>query len=134
MGRFAPTRFYDPVVALTRERLWRALAAMYVAPQPSHVITDVGCGTGSLALLLARVEPRARIIGLDPDPDVLAVARRKSAEADSAVQWCVGMGDALMESLGADSVDAVMSSPVLHQCPLPMKRTVLASMYTPTPR
>ena len=25
-GRFAPTRFYDPVIALTRERLWRALA------------------------------------------------------------------------------------------------------------
>jgi hypothetical protein len=28
MGRFAPTQFYDPVVALTRERLWRALAVM----------------------------------------------------------------------------------------------------------
>lgn len=49
MGRFAPTRFYDPVVALTRERLWRALAAMYVAPRPDDVIADVGCGTGSLA-------------------------------------------------------------------------------------
>ncbi len=34
-GRFAPTRLYDPVVALTRERLWRALAAMYVAPRPA---------------------------------------------------------------------------------------------------
>jgi hypothetical protein len=43
------------------------------------------------------------------------------------------MGDALMESLGADSVDAAMSSLVLHQCPLPMKRAVLASMYTATP-
>jgi hypothetical protein len=31
MGRFAPTPFYDPVVALTRERLWRALAVMYAA-------------------------------------------------------------------------------------------------------
>lgn len=52
LGRFAPTRFYDPVVALTRERLWRAMTAMHVAPGPDDVIVDVGCGTGSLALLL----------------------------------------------------------------------------------
>jgi SAM-dependent methyltransferase len=128
MGRFAPTRFYDPVVALTRERLWRALAAMYVAPRPDDVIADVGCGTGSLALLLARTEPRARLVGLDPDPDVLAVARRKAAATDAAVQWCVGMGDALVESLGANSVDTAVSSLVLHQCPVTMKRGVLASM------
>jgi hypothetical protein len=101
LGRFAPARFFDPVVALTRERLWRALAAMYVAPQPDAVIVDVGCGTGSLALLLGREEPRARIVGLDPDPEVLAVARRKSDAAQAAVQWCVSMGDALVESLGA---------------------------------
>jgi ubiquinone/menaquinone biosynthesis C-methylase UbiE len=128
LGRFAPTRFYDHVVALTRERLWRALAAMYVAPRPDDVIVDVGCGTGSLALLLARVEPRARIVGLDPDPDVLAVARRKAHAADAAVRWRVGMGDALVELLGAGSVNTVVSSLVLHQCPVSVKRAVLASM------
>jgi len=129
LGRLAPARFFDYVVALTRERLWRALAAMYVAPQPGDVIVDVGCGTGSFALLLGRLEPCARIVGLDPDPEVLAVAQRKIAAADAAVQWCVGMGDAMVESLGANSVDTVVSSLVLHQCPLPMKRAVLASMF-----
>jgi ubiquinone/menaquinone biosynthesis C-methylase UbiE len=127
LGRFAPTRFYDPVVALTRERLWRALAAMYVAPQPGHVIADVGCGTGTLALLLARNEPRAHVIGLDPDPDVLAVAQRK--DTGTSVQWRPGMGDALTESVGANSVDTVVSSLVLHQCPLPVKRAILESMH-----
>jgi hypothetical protein len=71
MGRFAPTRLYDPVVALTRERLWRALAVMYAAPRPD---------------------------------DVLAVARQKAAGC-SAVQWRIGMGDALVDSVGADSAD-----------------------------
>jgi precorrin-6B methylase 2 len=127
MGRFAPTQFYDPVVALTRERLWRALIVMYAAPRPDDVIVDVGCGTGSLALLLSRVEPRAQIIGVDPDPDVLAVARRKAAAL--TVQWRAGMGDALVESVGPDSADTVVSSLVLHQCPMPMKRAVLASMF-----
>lgn len=127
-GRFAPTRFYDPVIALTRERLWRALAALYVAPQPGQVVADIGCGTGSLALLLARVAPAAQIIGVDPDRDVLAIARQKGT--DVAVSWRVGMGDALAESLGANSVDALVSSLVLHQCPVPMKRAILASMHT----
>ncbi|GAA2394860.1 hypothetical protein [Dactylosporangium salmoneum] len=63
LGRLGPVRLYDRVVALTRERLWRALAAMYVAPGPGDAIVDVGCGTGTLALLLARVEPRAAITG-----------------------------------------------------------------------
>jgi SAM-dependent methyltransferase len=128
LGRFAPTRFYDQVVALTRERLWRSLTVMYVAPRPDDVIVDVGCGTGSLALLLARVEPRARVVGLDPDPDVLAVARRKALAANAAVGWRVGMGDALAEFLGAGSVDTVVSSLLFHQCPVPVKQAVLASI------
>ncbi len=127
LGRFAPTRLYDPVVALTRERLWRALAVMYAAPRPADVIVDVGCGTGSLALLLSRVEPQAQIVGVDPDRQVLAVARHKAAAA--GVQWRVGMGDALVDSVGADSADTIVSSLVLHQCPMPMKRAVLASMF-----
>jgi ubiquinone/menaquinone biosynthesis C-methylase UbiE len=128
LGRFAPTRFYDHVVALTRERLWRSLTALYVAPQPDDLIVDVGCGTGSLALLLSRVEPRARIVGVDPDPEVLTVARRKADAADVTVRWRVGMGDALVELLGAGSVNTVVSSLVLHQCPVMVKRAVLSSM------
>ncbi len=131
LGRFAPTRFYDPVIALTRERLWRGLLAMHVAPRPDDVIVDVGCGTGSSALLLHRIEPRARIVGVDPDPDVLAMARRKADAVGGTPEWRVGMGDALPEVLGADgSASAVVSSLVLHQCPVAMKRAILASMFT----
>ncbi|WP_433444469.1 class I SAM-dependent methyltransferase [Nonomuraea sp. CA-141351] len=129
LGRFAPTRLYDPVAALLRERLWRSLLAMHVAPQPDDVIIDVGCGTGSLALLLNRVEPRARLVGVDPDPDVLAMARRKADAAGAALQWRAGMGDVLEEILGASSASTVVSSLVLHQCPIAMKRAILASMY-----
>ncbi|MFJ4091411.1 class I SAM-dependent methyltransferase [Kitasatospora sp. NPDC089913] len=131
-GRFAPVRLYDPVVALTRERLWRSLVAMHVAPRPQDVVVDVGCGTGSLAVLLNRVEPRATVIGVDPDPEALAVARRKSAAAgaaDNAPEWRLGMGDAVAGLVGAGTADTVVSSLVLHQCPVPMKHAVLAAMH-----
>jgi SAM-dependent methyltransferase len=127
LGRFAPTRFYDHVVALTRERVWRPLVAMYVAPRPDEVIVDVGCGTGSLVSLLGRLEPRARLVGLDPDPEVLAVARGKAEAAGLAVRWQVGLGDAVAELLGPGSADTVVSSLVLHQCAA--KQAVLASMF-----
>ncbi|MFI7105485.1 class I SAM-dependent methyltransferase [Nonomuraea sp. NPDC050227] len=129
LGRLKFTRLYDPVVALTRERLWRSLVAMHVAPRPDDTIVDVGCGTGSQAMLLHRLEPRARIIGVDPDPETLAQARRKSRASGTAPEWRLGMGDALTGLLGPGSADTAVSSLVLHQCPLPMKRAILASMH-----
>jgi ubiquinone/menaquinone biosynthesis C-methylase UbiE len=128
LGRIAPARFFDFVVALTRERLWRSLVVSHLAPRPGDVIVDVGCGTGSLAALLNSVEPAAQVVGLDPDPEVLNVARRKTA--GPGVQWRLGMGDALVESLGEESVSGVVSSLVLHQCPVAMKQAILASMFS----
>lgn len=127
LGRLAPARFFDYVAALTRERLWRGLTVEHLAPRPGDAILDVGCGTGSLALLTARAQPQATVVGLDPDPEVLAVARGKDTQ--SRVRWLTGMGDALLDAVGAESMDAVMSSLVLHQCPIAVKRAVLASMF-----
>jgi ubiquinone/menaquinone biosynthesis C-methylase UbiE len=127
LGRLAPARFFDYVAALTRERLWRGLTVEHLAPRPGDAILDVGCGTGSLALLTARAQPQATVVGLDPDPEVLAVARGKDTQ--SQVRWLTGMGDALLDAVGAASMDAVMSSLVLHQCPIAVKRAVLASMF-----
>ncbi|MFI6517517.1 class I SAM-dependent methyltransferase [Spirillospora sp. NPDC050679] len=128
LGRFAPARFFDPVVALTRERLWRALTVMHVSPGPDELVVDVGCGTGTTALMVSRAEPRARVVAIDPDKSVLAIARRKAQAAGADVRWEVGMGDALPELVGVGAADAVMSTLVLHQCPLETKRAILAAM------
>ncbi|MGB8404718.1 MAG: class I SAM-dependent methyltransferase [Mycobacterium sp.] len=128
LGRLGPARFFDAVVALSRERLWRSLAVAYLAPRPDDVIVDVGCGTGTLAAFISSVEPQAEVIGIDPDPEMLRVARHKFP--DSVVRWHQGMGDAVATTLGAESVTAVVSSLVLHQCPIPVKEAILASMFT----
>ena len=128
LGRL-PRRFYDPVIALMRERLWRSLVALQVSPRPDDLIVDVGCGTGSLALLLNRIEPKAQIVAVDPDREVLEAAHRKALAVGSAVEWRVGMGDAVAEIVGAGTANTVVSSLVLHQCPVAMKRAILASMF-----
>ncbi|MFG2021052.1 class I SAM-dependent methyltransferase [Actinomadura geliboluensis] len=126
LGRFALPRLYDSVITLTRERLWRSMVAMHAALRDGDVVVDVGCGTGSLALLLHRIEPGARVIGVDPDPEVLAIAQGKPG-AD-AVEWRAGMGDALTDIVDAGSVDTVVSSLVLHQCPVAVKQAILVSI------
>jgi ubiquinone/menaquinone biosynthesis C-methylase UbiE len=57
------------------------------------------------------------------------MARRKADAAGVAVRWQAGMGEELVESLGAGSAHTVISSLVLHQCPVPVKQAVLASMF-----
>ncbi|WP_166904365.1 class I SAM-dependent methyltransferase [Mycobacterium sp. DL440] len=130
MGRFAPNRFYDSVAALMRERLWRSLVGMHIAPRTDDVIVDVGCGTGSLALLLHRVQPQAHIIGTDPDLQMLEQARRKAEAAGADLDWRVAVGDNLTQVVDRGSATAAVSSLVLHQCPMSMKRAILASMFT----
>ena len=49
-------------------------------------VLDVGCGTGTLACMLAR--RGARVIGIDPGAASLAVARAKPGA--SAVEWIHG--------------------------------------------
>ena len=54
---------YDPIVSLfTRERHWRSALLAQLAPRPSDVIADVGCGTGSFLALLGRSGSTPRLI------------------------------------------------------------------------
>jgi ubiquinone/menaquinone biosynthesis C-methylase UbiE len=41
-------------------------------------VLDVGCGTGTLALLVKRTHPDTEVLGLDVDHRILEIARRKA--------------------------------------------------------
>lgn len=61
-----------------RAALIRALA--HRSPPPRHML-EIGCGTGSNLLRLARQFPEAAVTGLDLSADMLVRARRKLARA-----------------------------------------------------
>lgn len=127
-GRPEWTPFYDFAIALlTRERRWRSALLRRCAPSPGDRILDVGCGTGTFAVMLKRAEPRAHVAGLDPDADVLARARAKAAKADADVAFSQGF--ARDADAAGTRFTKVVSSLVFHQVPMEEKRAGLASMW-----
>ncbi|MGD9903756.1 MAG: methyltransferase domain-containing protein [Vicinamibacterales bacterium] len=57
-----------------------------------HRVLDVGCGTGVVAReAQRRVGPDGEVVGLDPSPGMLALART----LNPTVEWCQGRAEAL---------------------------------------
>ena len=118
---------YDADVRLyAREAEWRPLMASRIDLQPGQTFVDIGAGTGSLAIALQARCPQARIVAVDPDPQVLAIARRKAAAARADIDWREAFVRA--EDWSPGSVNHVACSLVLHQVPLAEKRRLLATM------
>lgn len=126
-GRFAPSSVYDLGVAtLTREAVWRPKLVEILAIEPGERVLDVGCGTGSLAILLKRRWPGVEIVGLDPDPAALSIAKSKADAADLDIEWRQGFAS---DAANAGTFDKVVSSLVFHQVPVPGKRAGIEAMF-----
>lgn len=128
LGLRALTPLYDSAIALlTRENRWRSTLMEAIALQRGERLLDVGCGTGSLAVRLATVEPGAQVHGIDPDPDVLQRARSKAATAGARIEFHEGFLTGEFLACG-EPFDVVTSSLVFHQVPLAGKRDLLSKM------
>lgn len=127
MGYPALTGAYDLAVRLvTRERVWRKLLLDQLDPQDDEVILDVGCGTGTFAIMCKQRSPGARIRGIDPDPDALAIAAGKARRAGVEVDWVRGYAHDAAHYEG--SVDKAVSSLLFHQVRSEDKETGIAAM------
>jgi SAM-dependent methyltransferase len=73
------TRLFDPVVAIwAREGEFKRRVLRHAALQPGERVLDLGCGTGTLALMACASEPTIDVDGLDADPEILRAARNKA--------------------------------------------------------
>jgi len=111
-GRHWRLPLYDLLATLLGADAARRVLVEQVAPRPGDRVLDLGAGTGSLAIELERRHPRGTVIGLDPDPKALAIARRKAARAGVSVHFDQGFADAL--PYPDASFDLVISSFVFH--------------------
>jgi|TARA_R110000787_G_scaffold248717_5_gene354312 ubiquinone/menaquinone biosynthesis C-methylase UbiE len=128
LGLSGLTGDYDRVIAvMTRERRWRSALLESIAPEAGDVIVDVGAGTGSQLIAIKQAVPTARVIGVDPDPAALALARQKAQTAGVESEWVRGFGDQVDVLVGTIA-NKIVSSLVLHQCDLPVKSAILRAM------
>ncbi len=107
------THLYDPLIRLTlREEEVKQRLVDQARIAPGMQVLDLGCGTGTLALLIKRSHPTARVVGLDVDPRILEIARQKIAAAGADVE--LRNGTAEEAGLAPGSFDRVLTSLVLH--------------------
>ena len=103
---------YDTITRLIGADAAKRMLVDQAALRPSHRVLDIGCGTGTLALLIKHLYPDVEVVGIDPDPRALARARKKVDRAGFAVQFDQGFSDEM--PYPEASFDRVFSSFMFH--------------------
>ena len=114
---------YDPLVKLLGGDKARRTLLDQAAIQPGHRVLDIGCGTGTMVLLIKRLYPQVEVTGLDPDPTALARANRKLQRAAVSAKVDHGFAEALPYEDA--SFDRVLSSFMFHHLESDQKEQAL---------
>lgn len=103
-----PNRYDRGICILTLGRLDKAYDRLTSHIREGQRVLDLGCGTGPLTLRAA--QKGARVKGIDINPQMLDIARKRVAEANLVpnIELCE-MGVAELGSEKSESYDAVMA-------------------------
>jgi len=107
------TAVYDPLIRrTTRESTHKRALLEQARLAPGQRVLDLGCGTGTLAVMAKRAHPAIDVIGLDGDPEILQLAESKARAAGMAARFDHGLSTALPYPDG--SMDRVLSTLFFH--------------------
>ena len=96
LGFHSLTPFYDAVVgATTRERTFKTELIAQANIGSGQTVLDLACGTGTLSIWAKQAYPKAEVTGVDGDPAVLELARRKALRSGLCMRFDQAMSDAL---------------------------------------
>jgi SAM-dependent methyltransferase len=120
------TPVYDTALeVLGFGRSFKAAVAELAEVEPGEAVLDLGCGTGTLLQALVARQPGARFTGIDPDPHVLAVARRR---LPGSTRVAVVEGYAQDLPFPDSAFDLVISTLIFHHLPDPVKIAALSEV------
>jgi SAM-dependent methyltransferase len=98
------------LIPLYDELISEVARALDHAARPVRIVVDLGIGTGALARACLEHAPRARVWGIDTDPDMMAIARARLGPLSRRLTMTAG--SFLDEAL--PSCDAIVASYSLH--------------------
>lgn len=121
---------YDAVVWLAlrgRERQLRERLLELSGLRPGESVLDVGCGTGTLAILAQETVGRSgTVCGVDASAEMLARARSKASRAGVEVRFEQGAAQAL--PFPDSSFDLVLGTMMLHHLGRAARREFAAEL------
>ena len=122
------TPAFDPLLKwIMREDVFKPALIKAARLENASSVLDLGCGTGTLTILAKEQVPAIDIIGVDIDPAVLEIARRKAHRADVKIRWEIGMADAL--TFEEATFDRVLSSLMFHHLKTVEKKRAFTEVY-----
>ncbi len=114
------TPFYDFIQKfIVRDVRYKSLLIQQANIQPGQSVLDLGCGTGTLAIMVKEAQPSAEVTGLDADPEMLKAAQRKSDTRKASVKFDMGFSNKL--PYADASFERVLSSLMIHHLKTPDK-------------
>lgn len=115
------------LLTLGRERRFRELLLAPARLRQGESVLDVGCGTGSLALVARRmVGPAGTVHGIDASAPMITRARTKAAKRKIDARFEVASADALPFPDGR--FDVALSTVMLHHLPKATRVIALSEM------
>jgi ubiquinone/menaquinone biosynthesis C-methylase UbiE len=111
--------FYDGfanIMTLGYIRRLRTLTVEQALLKPGEKVLDVGCGTGGVTIpAKQRVGNTGEASGIDPAPEMIALARQKAIRAGLEIDFRLGVIEAL--PFPDETFDVVTSSLMMHHLP-----------------
>ena len=101
--------FLNDIFSFGLHRFWKRKLLEVINPTVGEKWIDLCCGTGDMAILLARYMKSAKnITGLDSASQALLVARERCKKKYSSIEWI--NGDALQTNLASNEFDGLLMS------------------------
>lgn len=122
------TPFYDFIQKwIVRDKRYKSRLIEQAQIQPGMRVMDLGCGTGTLAIMAKQAQPNAEVVGLDADPEMLKMAHAKKNQEKLDVKFEVGFTNNL--PYPDASFDRVLSSIMIHHLKTPEKERTAREIY-----
>jgi len=127
LGLRALTPLYDPLLRrVMREERFKLRLIQRADVRPDMRVLDLGCGTGTLTVMIKQQQPGAEIVGIDPDPEMLDRARSKAGRAGVEIAFDQGFASDLPYLDGR--FDRVLASMMTHHLAPNAKRQAFAEV------